>query len=106
MDGVHARGRRAFPEPPREGRDRRGLAGGDDLDSAVGQVLDPAVELQTRSLLRCCGAVIDALDTARDDAANRLPAHVQLSPAFRTWVERSAVTARFFARTAFMRAGP
>ena len=92
---------------PRQRGDRRRLTGGDDLDAAVGEVLDPTVELQALGLLGRRGAVVDALHAAGDDAANRLPrAHAQSVAASRSCVERSASTARFFARTAFMRAGP
>jgi len=107
MNGVDARRRRSIPEPARQRSDRRGLAGSDDLDAAVSQVLDPSVELQAYGLLGRRGAVVNTLHATGDYAANRLPlAHDQLVPVLPSCVERSASTARFFARTAFMRAGP
>lgn len=106
MHGIDARRRRSLPKPTRQRGNGRLLACDDDLDSAVGEILDPAVETRELRLLGGRAAIVNALDTAGDQAANRLArAHTQ-SAESRACVERSAETARFFARTAFMRAGP
>ena len=84
---------------------------GDDLiawvDAAVGKVLDPTVEHQARGFFGRRGAVVNALHAPRHDAAHGLSrARAQSAAASGSCVERNASTARFFARTAFMRAGP
>ena len=71
MHGVDASSRRTLPEPSGQLGDCRRRAGYDDLDAAVGKILDPTVEPQTRGLLRRRRTIVDALDAASDDAANR-----------------------------------
>ena len=72
MHGNDTRGRRPTPQPTDERRNRRRLAGGDDLDTAVDEILDPPVELQALGLVGRRRAVIDALHAAGHDATNRL----------------------------------
>ena len=105
MHGFDASRRRTLPEPTGQLRDGRRRTGYDDLDTPVREIFDPAVELQTGGLLGSRGTVVHTLHTAGDDAANRSgQSAAQWSS--RARVERNASVARFFARTAFMRAGP
>ena len=66
-----------------------GVAGRDDFDAAVGEVLDPAVELQALGLLGRRGAVVDALHAAGDDAANRSRSRSRLSRRRRRGLRRA-----------------
>jgi hypothetical protein len=71
MHGVDASSGRTLPEPTGQLGNCCRRAGYDDLDAAVGEILDPAVEPQTRGLFRRRRTIVDALDAASDDAANR-----------------------------------
>ncbi len=79
---LDSRGGRALPQPAHELRDGCLRPCGDDLDTTVREILDPAVELQTRRLLRSRSAVVNALHAARHEAANRLRrAHASIAGA-------------------------
>lgn len=107
MNRGDARGRRPLPQPTRKSGDGGRLSRGDDFDTAVGKVLDPTVEHEARGFFGRRGSVVNTLHAPRHDAAHRLSrARAQSSAASGSCVERNASTARFFARTAFMRAGP
>ena len=107
MNRFDARRRRPLPEPAGQRGDVRRRTGGDDFDAPVGEVLHPTVDLQALQPAQPPrrGSRRPARGQRRYSESARLALTPQSSAPGRGCVERSAWTARFFARTAFMRAG-
>ena len=90
---------------------RRIAACRNHFDATVGQIADDATQRESLRLRRRRGAVIDSLDPTGDHVADRsgiavTRVHGGQSRSVEGLLERSAIAARFFARTALKRAGP
>src|SRR5438874_1391016 len=72
VDAIDARGARAGAAPGDEALDRRGVTLGDEFDSAVGGVADPAAQAQAAGGRLRRGPEADALHVAADDDLHAL----------------------------------